>query len=1422
MATKQEQFINDLVQFYRNRGISSAHPSQFVARLNGKNVDLSELYARVLELGGSYKVNQFNLWDDIYFKLFKINYIGANFAVALRQIFNRYLLQYEKSCNGNFSSEQWNEDDDDENSAIFSNSHHHSGQYVNNHQNSLNQPPICDYLNNITESNGQIHNDSKLYCSLLSGLPNELKFAYDVATILTNSHRFDWHNDFKFINILVESIKSYCCVCDHFDEELQFGRKDFTEEDEILHLENVIKSNFQIKNKSNENFDTNENDKKRSTNKLNGISKLDEFEIPKLKKNAIEIIEHKCSCFLKFWHQTCSNEELLNLVFYESLDEIDFDSNVSFKDLPTHLCKKIEQRITLIADMIRNISFTYDQNESNLVAMTPLLKFLTLLFCSDNVKFTNISLDILSNIAPALSFSFKRPYEHEFLALLHILFKRIVETSLISNNIHDTTKSFEIMARYISATSNEANLLLEAHFQNDRIYERITQLLTCHYDIALILALLEFCLALSESRPNILINNDSRTFLKILVNLLNCQTAQYFTTGALQKIKIIDTRPNEEVAHRPTQFILNHDMSSVTTTTTIIPHLQVPTKQEPQIAIQSNSNVPTNNMINHQIQQQQQQIIQKPIMTPIPATTLNLNVLDNESFAINWLRTTYEEKATNFSLKINDIYAEYVKHCCRNSRRNVIAAQSFNFLLKRCFPQCQINQQQQSVEGLNPKITMSIIEDQKKPLMNNTVNNQMSPILKAHLSTPPKALLPDGTIINATTPASAAPQTPTNASTLIKSLLANKLRNNQQQQQQQQHQQQMNNIAAIQQTTTPIASNLAPSDVSKPVVNESQPQQQKNIIISQNSPATSFALTAPTVFGNNIIVPSSIHQSLPQGSLQGSQQIFLVRTFITGQQNSNTPVRLLLPASMIQQRLPVPQCSAAPTGAININGLTTGTPLVQTAFVANNSIQTNPMISQQSSVSQQHFLISQATTSTAGNAVPVIVSTNVTIPSQSRPAPVAATTPIMKNSSIANSSPLLNVLLDKGKLPDFPNQRNSSVAPTIASITLNTPNTTPQPQIIPTAATVPTSVAQPINTTIIPNQPPTSAPNTVIAQPKMIFLAPNNQTPTVKPTSVESSAKLIVPDVKPTPNITARQALVNNIRLTTPASTAPVTIVNGDLKTPGKMNILTPTSAEISCHTKHSLENQATELNKRLKLNEPSQVVQTKSNGISLPTQEIAKISAPNVQIKMIEQQKVCPNNSSLEFECQWNNCQMRFSRASDVFYHVHSQHIMTPSCPNFMNCLWGGAEGRGPGCLSKRPKLSLLTHLQDYHCNPNALKQELERKKQIASTGSTNIILPAPPAHPGYAQNAAMLAIRRYTNKTMQEASEPITPLTPLTVSIRLTTALILRNLAKRSHFIKKSLELFESLLCEISAAEDRDESRTIAQCLAVLNEHK
>lgn len=50
---------------------TSAHAKQFVVRLNGKVVNLSELYSLILECGGSFKVNQINLWDEIYCRLFK-------------------------------------------------------------------------------------------------------------------------------------------------------------------------------------------------------------------------------------------------------------------------------------------------------------------------------------------------------------------------------------------------------------------------------------------------------------------------------------------------------------------------------------------------------------------------------------------------------------------------------------------------------------------------------------------------------------------------------------------------------------------------------------------------------------------------------------------------------------------------------------------------------------------------------------------------------------------------------------------------------------------------------------------------------------------------------------------------------------------------------------------------------------------------------------------------------------------------------------------------------------------------------------------------------------------------------------------------------------------------------------------------------
>ena len=54
-----------------------------------------------------------------------------------------------------------------------------------------------------------------------------------------------------------------------------------------------------------------------------------------------------------------------------------------------------------------------------------------------------------------------------------------------------------------------------------------------------------------------------------------------------------------------------------------------------------------------------------------------------------------------------------------------------------------------------------------------------------------------------------------------------------------------------------------------------------------------------------------------------------------------------------------------------------------------------------------------------------------------------------------------------------------------------------------------------------------------------------------------------------------------------------------------------------------------------------------------------------------------------------------KFTKANQVFKHVYDDHVFGPPSTPIMSCLWGSNEGTGPGCQSKRPRLSLLTHLQ-------------------------------------------------------------------------------------------------------------------------------
>ncbi|GFY37340.1 hypothetical protein TNIN_33391 [Trichonephila inaurata madagascariensis] len=160
--------------------------------------------------------------------------------------------------------------------------------------------------------------------------------------------------------------------------------------------------------------------------------------------------------------------------------------------------------------------------------------------------------------------------------------------------------------------------------------------------------------------------------------------------------------------------------------------------------------------------------------------------------------------------------------------------------------------------------------------------------------------------------------------------------------------------------------------------------------------------------------------------------------------------------------------------------------------------------------------------------------------------------------------------------------------------------------------------------------------------------------------------------------------------------------------------------------------------------------------------------------------------SSKLEFMCEWKDCGLKFPNPGSVFLHASKVH--TPPCDGDMVCLWEGCDSM------KRKRFSLLTHLQDWHCNERVLHTQAMRRRQVEQQGKTSLAPPPkPPPHPGYAPDAAVLAIKRhalqYVNpKELSEEKE-----SALAKSIRLTSALILRNLVTHSALARTYTRRFE-----------------------------
>uniref|UniRef100_S4P2H8 Brahma associated protein 170kD n=2 Tax=Pararge aegeria TaxID=116150 RepID=S4P2H8_9NEOP len=173
---------------------------------------------------------------------------------------------------------------------------------------------------------------------------------------------------------------------------------------------------------------------------------------------------------------------------------------------------------------------------------------------------------------------------------------------------------------------------------------------------------------------------------------------------------------------------------------------------------------------------------------------------------------------------------------------------------------------------------------------------------------------------------------------------------------------------------------------------------------------------------------------------------------------------------------------------------------------------------------------------------------------------------------------------------------------------------------------------------------------------------------------------------------------------------------------------------------------------------------------------------------------------------CHWRGCGKIFLNASEVFSHAARTH-----CPNTAGgeapCMWLDCD-RVP-----RRTFALLNHLTDKHCSPHALKAIFNSRRHIAAEAEAN-----KPVSVGYPPNAALAALNKHATDTMNPRELMDENEGPVTKSIRLTAALILRNIVIYSNTGRRLLRSFEAHLAVI-ALSNVEASRTIAQVLYDMN---
>ncbi|CAD6193946.1 unnamed protein product [Caenorhabditis auriculariae] len=214
---------------------------------------------------------------------------------------------------------------------------------------------------------------------------------------------------------------------------------------------------------------------------------------------------------------------------------------------------------------------------------------------------------------------------------------------------------------------------------------------------------------------------------------------------------------------------------------------------------------------------------------------------------------------------------------------------------------------------------------------------------------------------------------------------------------------------------------------------------------------------------------------------------------------------------------------------------------------------------------------------------------------------------------------------------------------------------------------------------------------------------------------------------------------------------------------------------------------------------------EVQQNGVHLDVESSTDIDEKSIPVATTSEVET-------DFMCEWDGCGLFLTSSSNALVHLTQEHATEELA---QVCKWPNCDG------TQRSKWSLITHLQDHHCTDHHFKLAAQRRREgIAPAKPVPFRPDLPrdvPPHPGYAKHAAMDAIRRHAfNFLSREITDE--PEGPVTKSIRLTSCLILRNLARYSAEGRHFLRRHEPHLCWLALSR-LESSHALAQLLAELH---